>query len=510
MFKSLMLTCILLPGLAQAQEVPSSSSPSLNLPEITVLGEQSKSNPLDFIPTVTEISGDKLERRKASTLGETLSHEVGVSSSFFGPNASRPIIRGQDGERIRVLSNGTGVLDASAASEDHAVVIEPMSVERVEIVRGPAALLYGNSAIGGVVNVITNRIPELVQDGLHGNFDSRYSSVDDGGVGALGVDYGALGKWAFHFDGSSRSSSDYKIPGYARTADQRANNPLPVGEEEAKDTVPNSANRTYNGSLGTSYVFNDGFAGASYSKYDSNYGTVAERDVKIQMRQDRFDVAFGLKNLGFIESLRFKNSYSDYQHKEIENGQTGTTFTNRGDEARLEMKHRKVGDFSGIFGLQANVFDFQALGDEAFLPPTNNQNYAGFLYEEAQYGAWKPSFGLRLDTSQVTSDDVFSNPNFGAGETKAFAPVSASAGIMYSINDIQAVVLNLAYAERAPNYQELFANGPHMATGIFEVGDKSLQKEKCLNSCTYMLCCCCLFWVLPATDKLRKTYQKKR
>lgn len=457
-------------------EEPTPSPSATALPEITVLGDQSKTNPLDFVPTVSELSGEKLERKKQSSLGETLSHEVGVSSSFFGPNASRPVIRGMDGERIRVLSNGTGVLDASAASQDHEVVVEPMSVERIEIVRGPSALLYGSSAVGGVVNVITHRIPEESIEGLHGDFDSRYSSVDDGGVGALGLDYG-VGKWAFHFDGSSRSSSDYKIPGYARTSEKRAEEPLPP-EDESRDKVLNSANRTYNGAFGTSYLFNDGFVGFSYNKYDSTYGTVAEKDVKIKMKQDRFDAAFGLKNLGFIESLKFKNSYSEYEHKELAGEETGTVFKNRGDEARLEMKHAKLGDFQGIFGLQMNVFDFEALGEEAFLPPTKNQNYAAFLFEEAQYGNWKPSFGLRFDSSQVKSEDVLDNPNFGVGETKNFSGGSVSLGTLYSFNETQAVALNLAYTERAPNYQELFANGPHMATGAFEVGDKNLGKER--------------------------------
>ncbi len=245
-----------------------------------MLGDQSKTNSLDFTSTVDEISGDKLDRKKQSSLEETLSREVGVSSTFFGPNASRPVIRGMDGERIRVLSNGTGVLDASAASQDHEVVIEPMSVERIEIVRGPSALLYGSNAVGGVINVITNRIPEESLVGFHGEFDSRYNSVDESGVGALGVDYG-LEKGAFHFDGSSRSASNYKIP------------------EESRDSVPNSANRTYNGAFGTSYLFNDGFVGVSYAKYDSSYGTVAEPDVTIKMKQDRFDLALGLKKYGF-------------------------------------------------------------------------------------------------------------------------------------------------------------------------------------------------------------------
>ncbi len=153
-------------------------------------------------------------------------------------------------------------------------------------------------------------------------------------------------------------------------------------------------------------------------------------------------------------------------------------FKNRGDEARLELKHAKLGLFQGLFGLQMNVFDFEALGEEAFLPPTENQNYAAFIFEEAELGSWKPSLGARFDFSQVRAEDVLDNPNFGVGETKNFTGGSVSAGTLYSFNDVQAVALNVAYTERAPNYQELFANGPHMATGAFEIGDKNLQKER--------------------------------
>jgi iron complex outermembrane recepter protein len=430
------------------------SETNINVPEITVLGDQEKTSTMDFVPAVDVLSGAKLERRKSTTLGETLSHETGVSSSFFGPNASRPVIRGLGGERIRVLQNGTGVLDASAASEDHAVAIDPLAVERIEIVRGAATLLYGSSAVGGVVNVITNRIPEVVPEKFVGKFDTKFTTVDTGTSGSLGIDAPLGAKGAIHLDGSSRHALDYRAPG--------------------PGTVTNSFNAGGNGAVGASYIGENGFVGVSFAKYLSDYGTVAEKNVSIHMEQQRYDFSAGLKNLGWIESLKLKNTYSNYEHREIESGVTGTTFLNNGDEARLELKHRKVADFGGVFGLQANVFDFEARGDEAFLPPTNNQSYAAFLFEEAKYGSWTPSFGLRTDQSKVSSSETV---NFGASETKNFNSTSGLLGLMYALDETQSLVLGLGYTERAPNYQELFANGAHVATGLFEIGDHNLALE---------------------------------
>ncbi|CAN5574642.1 TonB-dependent receptor [soil metagenome] len=441
--------------LISASQVFSQNETNVEVPEITVLGDQDKTSTLDFLPTVGVLSGAKLERRKSSTLGETLSHETGVSSSFFGPNASRPVIRGLGGERIRVLQNGTGVLDASAASEDHAVAMDPLAVERIEVVRGAATLLYGSSAVGGVINVITNRIPEVVPEKFMGKAETKFTTVDTGTSGSIGVDAAAGSHAAIHIDGSSRHSLDYRAPG--------------------PGLVTNSFNAGSNGAIGGSYIVENGFVGVSFAKYLSNYGTVAEKAVSIHMEQERYDFSAGLKNLGWIESLRFKNTFSNYEHREIESGVTGTTFLNKGDEARLEMKHRKVGDFGGIFGVQANVFDFEARGDEAFLPPTHNQSYAAFLFEEAKFNSWTPSFGLRTDQSQVGSSDTV---QFGAAETKKFDGTSGALGLMYAVNEQQSLVLGLGYTERAPNYQELFANGAHVATGLFEIGDRQLTNEK--------------------------------
>jgi iron complex outermembrane receptor protein len=464
-FAAILVGCALTPYVTYAQD--------LAVPEITVMGESTKTSPLDYAPTVSELSGKRLQRRQQSTVGETLSRETGVNSSQFGPNASRPVIRGLDGERIRILQNGTGVLDASAASQDHAIALDPLAVERFEIVRGPAALLYGSSAVGGVVNMITRRIPETMPGAFEGKLDSRYSTVDQGRSGGLVAEAGVLGNWAFHFDGGARGAENYKIPGFARTEALRSD-PASVVTTEDNGEVTNSFNRTWNGALGGSYIFSNGFVGASYARYGSLYGTVAEKGVSIDMNSQRVDVAGALRGLGWVESAKLKTTISDYRHQEIANGTVGTTFKNRGNESRLEFKHQRTGVFDGLFGLQSNTFKFEALGDEAFLPSTDNQTYSAFVFEEATFGSFKPSLGLRGDLAKVDA----SAWDKGGAQTRDFTGGSASLGLIYELTQTNSVVLNSSYTERAPNYQEIFANGPHIATRQFEIGDPNIGKER--------------------------------
>ncbi len=430
----------------------------LEVPEISVVGENEKPL-LDRASTTSELSGSRLSRQKRSTLGETLSSQSGVNSSQFGPNASRPVVRGLDGDRIRILQNGTGVLDASAASQDHAVASDPLVVERIEVVQGPAALLFGNSTIGGVVNVLIRRIPESPIEAFQGTFESRYSSNDAGRSMGLLIEgpFAPSSKWLYHVDATARGADDYRAP---------------------QGTITNSFNRSLNGAVGTSYVGPESFAGISASSYSSQYGVVAEKAVNIDMRQQRFDFSGGLKSVGWFESAKLKSTISNYQHQEIENGAVGTTFKNQGFENRLDLKHHKSSRLEGVFGAQQNFFAFEALGDEAFLPKTNNNSLAAFFFEELNLGQLKPSLAGRVDIHSVASDvDPAKVATFGTNQTKSFTAKSASIGFRYLMNEVLTGVLNTSYTERAPNYQELFSNGPHVATGIFEIGDQQLNLE---------------------------------
>lgn len=455
----------------RTDETTSTQTENIRLPEISVFGQSwGKTSVTEFVPTVSELSGKKLERRKQNTLGETLSIEAGVNSSFFGPNSSRPVIRGLDGERVRILQNGIGTMDASGASPDHAVSADPFLMEKVEIIRGSASLLYGSSAIGGVVNMVNGRIPEHLPDPYNIRVNSRYSSVDQGRNGGFTLNTKA-GKFAFHLDGVLRKSSNYHVPGFARSTRLRESSPI---SDEPTDEVANSGNTSWESAIGGSYIFDSGFAGASLSTFNTNYGTVAEPDVKINLKKQRVDVASEVKGTRWIQSTRMKAAYSSYTHKELENGVVGTTFLNRGAEGRVDLKHRPIGLMEGIIGTQGQYSDFSANGEEAFLPTTINTSTALFAFEELKLGRWTPTFGGRVERSQVTAK---ASDKFGPEDSKNFIPLSGSTGLLYQLSKDYSLGLNTTFSQRAPNYQELYANGAHIGTGIFEVGDRAIGME---------------------------------
>lgn len=425
---------------------------------------------------VTVLADQDLSFRQQPTLGETLAQQPGITSTYFGPNASRPIIRGLDGDRIRILQNGVGMLDASGTSVDHAVSSDPLTIKSVEVVRGPASLLYGSSAVGGVVNVIDNRIPDVaLSSPLTGAVEGRYGSADNLRSGGAVVEGGHKG-WNYHLDGFLRETEDLRIPGFARSERLRLLDPQPT---EAENRLPNSAGKSDGGAFGTSYVGEKGWIGASVSGFNNRYGTVAEPDVTIRLHQRRLDLAGEVTQpFEAIKSIRFKLGLSDYKHTEYEGQDVGTVFKNRGYDGRLEATHNPLGRFEGAFGFQSQLSDFSALGDEAFLPATETLVNSGFFFEELKFDKFRIEFGGRLDHQSIRSSD---DPNFGPGQSRDFTTGSGSVGFVYTPTDAWSGALSVAYTQRAPNYQELFANGPHLATDAFEVGDPTLGREHSLG-----------------------------
>lgn len=439
-------------------------------------------NPLGSQQTAapsTVLEGDDLTLQQQGSLGETLNKQPGVSSSYFGPGASRPIIRGLDGDRIRLLRNGVGALDASSLSYDHAVPLDPVNVERIEIVRGPAALLYGGSAIGGVVNTFDNRIPTEAIEGIHGAGELRYGGADTTRSSAGKLEAGN-GTFALHLDANSRQFNDLKIPGYARS---RHAPPSEDGNGK-KGRLGNSDGRQDGGAIGGSYTWDDGYAGLSYSNYDSNYGSPAEEDVRIRMKQDHYAFASELRNLdGPFSSLKFDAGYTDYEHREIEGGETGTIFKNKGYEARVEARHQPLGPLNGVIGTQVSRSEFSALGEEAFVPQTDTDSAALFILEELQATErLKLSLGGRLEHTRVDPDSKGNERFSQADSSSSFTAGSLSSGAVYTLTPIWSVAATLGYTERAPTFYELYANGAHVATGTYEVGDANLSKEKAVSS----------------------------
>ena len=427
------------------------------------------------------LSGKGLVMRRGGSLGETLDGLLGLSSSYFGPNANRPVIRGQDGDRIRVLSNAGAALDASSLSFDHAVPIDPLVVERIEVLRGPAALMYGGSAVGGVVNAIDNRIPKARIDGVSGALEARLGgAANERTVSAL-VETGGDG-FALHADAFGRRTDDLHVPAFDR--------PVEAGGTERRTRVVNSASRVNGGAVGGSLVWDRGYLGASVDIYRNDYGIVVEDDITIEMRREKFALAGEVRMPnGFITTLRGQAAHTDYQHREIEgDGSVGTTFETRGSDARVEAVHRAIalgaGRFEGTVGLQFESSRFSALGEEAFVPSTRTRQSAAYLVERWTWGdSGHVSAGVRAERVRVQSegDADPADSHFGPAQSRSFSPGSASIGAVWSLSPQWQLSSNLAYTERAPTSYELFANGVHVATSAYERGDPKQALERGRN-----------------------------
>ncbi|HEY0561992.1 MAG TPA: TonB-dependent receptor [Methylophilus sp.] len=463
------LACLLV------QNAWADESTTLNLDNIPVTGNPLGVGSDELVVPVSVLKGRELSLRREGTLGETLNGIPGVTATQFGPNASRPVIRGLDAERVRIMQNGVGVLDASSLSFDHAVGIDPLIIEQIDVVRGPAALLYGGSAVGGVVNAIDHRIPKEQLNGVTGRAEARFGGPDSTRNGAAVVDFGN-GQFAVHADVYTRSTSDLDIPGFAVSKRKSASDGTP---RDNRGKLVNSSADGDGGAIGAAMTFENGYIGASYSTLNNNYGTVADEAVRIDMQSDRWDIASEFTELNTaIHRVKFRMAHTDYQHQELEDGEVGTTFKNRGLEGSFEAGHAPIGDLNGVIGYQFSNTNFAALGEEAFVPNVNTQNKALYVYEELALGEAKRhkiTFGGRVGHTSVDSKD---SANFGAGQRNSFNPNSVAIGGLYAINDAWSVTGNLSHNERAPSYFELYANGAHVATGQFEVGNANFDKER--------------------------------
>jgi iron complex outermembrane receptor protein len=458
------------PAIAQ-----STDSIPKQLDELVVTASPLERTLFELVQPATVLKDKELTLALAPTLGETLARQPGVSSTSFAPGASRPIIRGLGEDRLRVLQNGTSVLDVSNVSPDHAVAADPLAVRSVEVVRGPATLLYGPNTVGGVVNIIDDRLPQERITGVDGSFDTRYGSVDNLRSLSGAVNFGA-GPLVFHLDAFTRETDDLEIPGYARSKRLREIDPQP---DEARDSVPNSFSESDGGGAGVSYIWDKGFIGLSYSGMDSFYGAVAEEDVTIDLNQRRWDLRGAFREpADWIREVNFKLGYSDYEHTEFEGSEVGTRFMIDGFNGRTELLHEAVNGFLGAVGYEIQHNDFSALGDEAFLPPVENRVNSLFVFEEREFDNFTVQVGGRYD---YQTNETAASSGFGPGLERDFNAFSTSAGVVYNPTEDYAVSLSLGYSQRPPTYVELFANGPHVATGAIEIGDADLKTEDSLS-----------------------------
>lgn len=446
------------------------------LPPVVVTATPLPSSLFDLAQPVTVLSADQLQKALAPTLGETLAREPGMTSTYFGPNASRPVIRGLDADHIRLLQNGVGNMDVSDLAPDHTVAQDPLTVTRIEVVRGPAALLYGPTAVGGVVNVIDNRIPDTRIDApMTGSMAGRYTSPDHG-RNAAGILEGGFKGFNYHFDGLLHANDDLEIPGFARSRRLRARDPLPAGETEAKGTLPNSQAHSDSGVAGLSYVWAKGYAGGSFQSFHNNYGTVAEADVTDHMFQRRWDLAGAFEEpVSFLRTVKWKFGRSDYQQTEFEGRERGTSFNLDALNGRIEALHKSLGPFEGSMGYEVRRDELDVTGHEATLPPTDSFVNSAFLFEQVKLEKLRLQFGGRLDHSDL---DAAADAQFGPARSLSFNTGSGAAGLVYRPTERYSAALNFSYTQRAPTQKELFSNGPDLGSGYFLVGDPTLPPER--------------------------------
>lgn len=472
----------------------------------------------DAITGVSVLAGDELAERLSGTIGETLKSEPGVSSTFFGAGASRPIIRGQGGDRVRVLTNGIGSIDASSASPDHAVSVEPAQAERIEVLRGASLLRFGSSGSGGIINVIDGRIPTTVPEGLDGAVRIGASTVDAGREVAGSLDYGLGANLVLHLDGTWRESSDYRIPGEAESEifheleheeeheDEDHDEDHDEEEEEVPDTgqLENSFAKSKSLTGGLSWVGSDGgFLGVAVHRFESDYGVPGghghgheeehhddedhdddhddhdedehgeeeeEAGVTIGLEQTRIDVNGAINLDGFFEKIQVFGGYADYTHTEFEGpGEVGTVFTNEGFETRVEAIQAKQNDWAAAYGLQVRQREFSAVGEEAFVPPTKTEQIGLFTFQEKNFGDFHIEGAARYESTK--------QENSVTAADRTFNLVSLSGGGDVHLSESVRLGGTVFRTERAPTTEELFSDGPHLATNQFEKGDPTLNKE---------------------------------
>jgi len=474
---------------------------------------------LDLLAGTSTLSGTELDQSIRAQIGDVLTALPGVSATSFTPGASRPVLRGMQGERVRVLTDGIGAIDASNTSADHAVTIDPITAYRIEVLRGPAALLFGSQAIGGAVNVFDRRIPREVPDEIaHVDAVASYGSAADERSIAGGIDLPLTSNLVIHVDGSYRESDDLDIAGYTLSPELRAEQ-LAIAAEETEEghldeaaealenanlrgTVPNSATETITAGAGIALIEDWGNIGVSVSYFDSNYGIPSrpgaehaheeedheddheeeehgEAPVTIDLEQIRADLR-GEINIGsgFLENIRIRLGYSDYTHTEFEGDEVGTVFLVEGLEGRLELVQRAQGSWRGVIGGQLYVRDFNAIGAEAFVPENNTEQVGIFTLQEFDLGAAHVELAARYEHTSVSSGR--------AGIDRSFDAFSGAIGANFDIAPGIKIGGNASRAERAPSAEELLSNGPHIATQAFEVGNPNFDTETSLGLEAYL------------------------
>jgi iron complex outermembrane receptor protein len=470
---------------------------------------------LDLLAGTSALAGEDLAQQSRGQIGDTLTSLPGISATSFSPGSSRPVLRGFQGNRVAVLTDGIGNIDASNTSADHAVTIETLTTERIEVLRGPAVLLFGGQAVGGAVNAIDKRIPRSIPEApAHVDVLGGYGSAASEWSGGASVDVALANRIVVHVDGSYRKSDDMRIGGYQLSPELREE-VLELADEEASEghldeaeelreaadnrgRIPNSGVESWSAGVGAAFIGERGNLGASFSIYDTNYGIPSrpgtahahggeaasagekiamgakgEEDVTIGLRQYRADLRGEVETGGdFIDKLTFRAGYADYTHTEFEGDEIGTVFNSDGIEARFEAVQANRNGWRGASGVQYLTRDFEAIGAEAFVPPNRTRQLGLFTFQEYGWGNFEIEGALRYDS--VTQEAQT------RGLERTFNNVSAAMGAAYLFSSLK-LGMNASRTARAPAVEELFSDGPHIATQAYEIGDPTLDSERAWN-----------------------------
>lgn len=491
----------------------------ISLDKLVVTSNPLEHNTLQMTTPVTLIDEQDLITNRGLNINQTLERIPGVNSASFGNAAGQPVIRGQQGNRVTILNNNGLIQDAANVSPDHWISTEPLLAKRIEVLKGPATLLYGGQAVGGVVNVIDNTIPREMPDGISGGIEMRLSdNTVDARSGVAALDMALTGNLAAHIDYQKTETNSYEIPGYAESAYLRAleeheehehdeeHEEHEEHEEEAYGILENSDIRSQAGSLGISYIGNNGYWGVSYQKFDRNYGIPGhshaheheeheeheddeeheeheEHEEEI-VRLDLDKTVWAIRGQqrfteSFFKELNFNYSNTNYTHTELEGDEIGTVFDNQASEARVELLHKRLLGFSGALGLQLTNREFSALGEEAYILPSKTNSIGFFMIEEMDFDRWHWEFGWRYDYQQIDG------ANIAERDEETF---SASIGANIKLTDHWSLPLNFSNAQRLATAEELFSNYltgdeliPHLATAAIEIGNPNLDKETANN-----------------------------
>ena len=440
-----------------------------------------------------QVIEQKSLKERAPTIGDALADELGVYSNQYGSGSSRPVIRGQDGPRVKVLQHASETADVSTLSPDHAVTVDPILAKQIEIIRGPSILLYSAGTVGGLVNVTDQKIPtSMPEKGLEGTAGLRYNSGSDEKMASAGATVALGRQFALRVEGSKREANDYIAPNYFHEHE---------GELEKERRVGNTFAKGETVSVGGSWIGERAFAGIAYTnrqdqyglpghshEYESctvsgnlligcgeeDYGDEHETGPWVDLKSERYDFRTEILNpLAGFEKLRAHASYTDYQHDEIEGDSVATTFKSKSYDARLEMVHQPIADWEGVVGVQYNQQKLDITGEESILEPTKTQKWSVFGLEHKQWNDFHFELGARVDQQTI---DIESDRK----DYDDYA-VSYSGAVNWMFAPNYKLSLVGSHQERLPLAQELYADGKHLATNTYERGNENLDVEKSNN-----------------------------